>query len=113
MEEADPNRLREVQIQRLARMAEIAYENSMDQKLTMKMRESWHQRYTNTVLALNQLLKDSQYKDYEKRLRILEESGKTLRRTVWTMKVIKNRMRCTRLLPGTKWCPRYLGRRDG
>ncbi len=54
MEERDPNRLQEIEIQRLARMAEIDYENSMDQKLTMKMRESWHQRYTNTVLALNQ-----------------------------------------------------------
>jgi len=112
LEEADPNRLREVQIQKLARMAEIAYENSMDQKLTMKMRESWHQRYTNTVLALNQLLKDRQYKDYEKRLRILEESGKTPRRTVWTMRVVKNRMRCTRLLPGTKWYSKHPGRRD-
>ncbi len=82
MEELDPNRLRDVEIKRLVRMAETAFENSIDSKLTLRMRESWHQRYTNTVLALNQLLKDSQYKDYEKRLKIIEESGRVLRRTV-------------------------------
>ncbi len=74
--------LRDVEIKRLAHMAEIAYKNSIDANLSMRMRESWHQRYTNTVLALNQLLKDSQYKDYEKRLRLIEESGKTPRRMV-------------------------------
>jgi hypothetical protein len=54
-------------------MAEVAYTNAENSELTMKMREAWHRRYTNTVLALNQLLKDAQYKDYEKRLRALEE----------------------------------------
>jgi len=54
-------------------MAELAYTNAENPELTMKMREAWHRRYTNTVLALNQLLKDTQYKDYEKRLRALEE----------------------------------------
>ncbi len=82
MEESDPNMLRGVEIKRLAQMAEIAYRNSIDANLSMRMRESWHQRYTNTVLALNQLLKDSQYKEYEKRLRVIEESGKTPRRMV-------------------------------
>ncbi len=82
MEESEPNRLRDVEIKRLVRMAEIAFENSIDQKLTLRMRESWHQRYTNTVLALNQLLKDSQYRDYEKRLKVIEESGRVLRRTM-------------------------------
>ncbi len=84
MEESDPNTLRDVEIRRLAHMAEMAYKNSIDVNLSMRMRESWHQRYTNTVLALNQLLKDSQYKDYEKRLRVIEESGKTPRRMVWS-----------------------------
>ncbi len=89
LEEPDPNTLRDVEIKRLAHMAEIAYENSIDVNLSMRMRESWHQRYTNTVLALNQLLKDSQYKDYEKRLRVIEESGKTPRRMVWSRAYIR------------------------
>ncbi len=82
MEESDPNTLRDVEIKRLAHMAEIAYRNSIDANLSVRMQETWHQRYTNTVLALNQLLKDSKYKDYEKRLRVIEESGKTPRRMV-------------------------------
>ncbi len=53
----------------------------MDEGLRMKTRESWYQKYTNAVLALNQLLKDLQYKEYEKRLRVIEESRR-LRRTV-------------------------------
>jgi hypothetical protein len=59
----------------------MAYRNAMDEGLRMKTRESWYQKYTNAVLALNQLLKDLQYKEYEKRLKIVEDSRK-LRRTV-------------------------------
>jgi hypothetical protein len=53
----------------------------MDEGLRMRTRESWYQKYTNAVLALNQLLKDLQYKEYEKRLRVVEESRR-LRRMV-------------------------------
>ncbi len=111
MDDLDPNRLRDIEIRRLAELAELAYRNSTDEGLKMKTREEWFQKYTNAVLALNQLLKDSQYKDYEKRLKVLEESGKTPRRTVWTLRVIKNRVRCMRMLPGNKWYPRHSGRK--
>jgi hypothetical protein len=53
----------------------------MDESLRMRTRESWCQKYTNAVLALNQLLKDLQYREYEKRLKIVEDSRR-LRRTV-------------------------------
>jgi hypothetical protein len=53
----------------------------MDEGLRMKTRESWYQKYTNAVLALNQLLKDMQYRDYEQRLKVIEGSRR-LRRTV-------------------------------
>ena len=77
LEDYDPNRLREVEIRRLTMLAELAYRNAVDEELKMKTREDWFGRYTNAVLALNQLLKDSQYKDYESRLRLLEESART------------------------------------
>ena len=73
LEDSDPNRLREVEIRRLTMLAELAYRNAVDEELKMKTREDWFGKYTNAVLALNQLLKDTQYKDYEKRLRALEE----------------------------------------
>jgi hypothetical protein len=65
----------------LEELAAMAYRNAMDEGLRMKTRESWYQKYTNAVLALNQLLKDLQYKEYEKRLKVIEESRR-LRRTV-------------------------------
>jgi len=80
-EDLDPNRIRDVEIKRLEELAALAYRNAMDEGLRMRTRESWYQKYTNAVLALNQLLKDLQYKEYEKRLKVIEESRK-LRRTV-------------------------------
>ncbi len=77
LEDSDPNRLREVEIRRLTMLADLAYRNAVDEELKMKTREDWFGKYTNAVLALNQLLKDSQYKDYESRLRLLEESART------------------------------------
>ena len=82
MESIDPNTLRDVEIKRLAELAALAYRNAMDPELKMKTRENWYGKYTNAVLALNQLLKDLQYKDYENRLRILEKSGVRLRRMI-------------------------------
>ncbi len=72
-EETDPNRLRDREIKRLAELASLAYKNCINKKLEMRMRENWHKRYTNHVLALNVLLKDSQLKDYEERMKMIEE----------------------------------------
>jgi len=65
----------------LEELAALAYRNAMDEGLRMRTRESWYQKYTNAVLALNQLLKDLQYKEYEKRLKVIEESRR-LRRMI-------------------------------
>jgi hypothetical protein len=73
--------IRDVEIRRLEELPGLAYGNAMDEGLRMRTRESWYQKHTNAVLALNQLLKDLQYKDYEKRLKVIEDSRK-LRRIV-------------------------------
>lgn len=73
MVEDGPNVIRDLEIKRLRESADLAYRNSMDTSLPMRMRETWHRQYTNTVLALNQLLRDSQYKQYEERMRAIEE----------------------------------------
>ena len=73
MEENDPNRLRETEIKRLVELAEQAYRKARDPEMPVRMQEAWQRQYTNTVLALNQLLKDTQYKEYEKRLKAIEE----------------------------------------
>jgi hypothetical protein len=68
LEGDDPNVLRDIEIKRLAEMAGLAYRNAMDPELKMQTRENWHGKYTNAVLALNQLLKDSQIREYARKL---------------------------------------------
>ena len=75
-EETDPNTLRDREIKRLAELSSLAYKNCTNKNLAMRIRENWHKRYTNHVLALNVLLKDSQLKDYEERMKIIEEHEK-------------------------------------
>ncbi len=71
MEEDDPNKLRDVEIKRLVELAQLAYENTREPGMSMKMRETWHRRYTNTVEVLNRLLKDAQIKDYTRKLQAI------------------------------------------
>jgi hypothetical protein len=41
----------------------------LDEKMDLKTRERWTQLYNNTSQVLNQILKDRQMRDWEKRLR--------------------------------------------
>lgn len=66
----------------MTELAELAYGNARDQKLRLRTRESWYQKFTNAVLALNQLLKDSQYAEFERRLRVIEESKRPQRTVI-------------------------------
>jgi hypothetical protein len=71
VEEDDPNKLRDVEIKRLVELAQLAYQNTREPNMSMKMREAWHRRYTNTVEVLNRLLKDAQIKDYTRKLQAI------------------------------------------
>ena len=85
----------------------------MDEGLRMKTRESWFQKYTNAVLALNQLLKDLQYKEYEKRLKVIEDSRR-LRRMVMSAADVKKLFgSVTRRVPPRKKSSRSRMRRIG
>ena len=48
----------------------------LDEKMDLKTRERWTQLYNNTSQVLNQILKDRQMRDWEKRLREIEEYEK-------------------------------------
>jgi hypothetical protein len=45
----------------------------IDEKMDLKTRERWTQLFNNTSQVLNQILKDRQMRDWEKRLRVIEE----------------------------------------
>jgi hypothetical protein len=96
----------------LEELAAMAYRNAMDEGLRMKTRESWYQKYTNAVLALNQLLKDLQYKEYEKRLRVIEESRR-LRRMVLSAADPRRRVGSRTQKSNGKRVSGSLGRRIG
>ena len=61
----------------------LARERTMmlNEKLDVKTRERWTQMHTNTAQVLNQILRDRQFKEWEKRLRELEARGRILNRT--------------------------------
>lgn len=76
----DANLLREVGIQQLVEIVKYAYQQAMNEKLDEKARDRWAQRHTNATLALNQVLRDRVYRDYERRLKLLEENWKLVKR---------------------------------
>jgi hypothetical protein len=52
----------------------------MDQNMDLKTRERWTQLYNDTSQVLNQVLKDRQMRDWEKRLRVIEEYRRNQKR---------------------------------
>lgn len=44
-----------------------------DENLDLRTHERWTQLYNNTSTVLNQVLKDRQMKDWERRMQIIEE----------------------------------------
>ena len=50
-----------------------------DDKLDLKTHERWTQLYNNTSTVLNQVLKDRQIRDYENRMREIEQYEKKRR----------------------------------
>jgi len=75
----DANQLREKGIKQLTEIVDMAHEMATNKTLDEKSRDRWAQRHTNAMLALNQVLKDRQYRDYEERLRKLEENWKIVK----------------------------------
>lgn len=81
-EEVDENDMRLRIIEQLRESLAMSREMMTNRKLDPKTRESWAQLHTNTSQVLNQILKDKQRRDWEKRLRELEASGHIPRRTI-------------------------------
>lgn len=72
----DENDLRARIIEQLEQSLAMSREMMTNRKLEPKVRERWTQINTNTAQVLNQILKDKQLKEWEKRLKELEASGR-------------------------------------
>ncbi len=77
----DENELRSQIIEQLEQSLAMSREMMMNQKLDPKTRERWTQLHTNTAQVLNQVLRDKQHREWEKRLKELETSGHIPRKT--------------------------------
>lgn len=71
----DENELRSRIIEQLEQSIEMSRGMMTNLKLDPKTREKWTQLHTNTAQVLNQVLRDKQFSEWEKRLRDLEVSG--------------------------------------
>ena len=83
-DERDENELRSEIIDQLEQSLEMSQGMMTNLKLDPKTRERWTQLHTNTAQVLNQVLRDRQYRDWEKRLKEMEAAGRIPRKTVWS-----------------------------
>jgi hypothetical protein len=82
--EPDENELRSEIIGQLEKSLVMSREMMTNLKLDPKTRERWTQLHTNTAQVLNQILRDKQFRDWEKRLKELEAAGHLPRKTTWS-----------------------------
>ncbi|PYS57605.1 MAG: hypothetical protein DMF76_21775 [Acidobacteria bacterium] len=80
-EERDEDELRSSIVEQLEQSLEMSRAMMTNLKLDPRSRERWTQLHTNTSQVLNQVLKDKQYREWEKRLKDLEASGHIPRKT--------------------------------
>ena len=73
-ENVDDNTLREELIRQLRESLGMSWGMLSNLKLDAKDREKWTQIHTNTAQILNQVLRDRQNRDWEKRLREMEQA---------------------------------------
>ncbi len=80
-EESEEDRVRAEVVAQLRESLAGSRETMLNMKLDTKTREKWTQIHTNTAQVLNQVLRDRQFKDWEKRLKEMEARGRIVRRT--------------------------------
>jgi len=51
----------------------MAYRMMRDERIDLRSRQSWLKSYTDAARTLSQVLKEREEKDWEKRLRVIEE----------------------------------------
>jgi len=75
-EEIDEEKLRDRAIRQLQTAANLAYGMMRDERIDVKTRQAWFKRYTDAIRTLSKVLKEREEKDWENRLRIIEEYRK-------------------------------------
>src|SRR5437667_7445273 len=74
--EIDEEKLRDKTIRQLQTSANMAYRMMRDERMDLRSRQGWLKSYTDAARTLSQVLKEREEKDWEKRLRVIEEYRK-------------------------------------
>jgi len=74
--EIDEEKLRDKAIRQLQTAANLAYRMMRDERIDVKTRQAWFKRYTDAIRTLTKVLRDREEKDWENRLRMVEEYRK-------------------------------------
>ena len=82
IEENDANTIRLELVVQLRKSLDKSGSMMLDVNLDAKVRERWTQVNTNTAQVLNQVLRDLQFKDWEKRLKAMEQRKRRLQGTI-------------------------------
>lgn len=72
--EVDDNEVRDEVVRQLRESLAMSWQMMANDKLDAKARERWTQIHTNTAQTLNQVLRDRQNRDFEKRLQEIEQA---------------------------------------
>ena len=89
-QESEEDRARAEIVAQLRESMARSREMMLNPKLDPTSRETWTQRHTNTAQVLNQVLRDRQFKDWERRLKEMEARGRILRRTIRTLETSRS-----------------------
>src|SRR6266581_2183958 len=74
--EIDEEKLRDETIRQLQTSANMAYRMMRDERIDLRSRQGWLKSYTDAARTLSQVLKEREERDWEKRLRVIEEYRK-------------------------------------
>ena len=67
--------LRDDMMTQLRETLDLCQKNMFDEELTLLERQRWAQVHTNAAQVLNTILRDEQFHEWEKKLKLLEKQG--------------------------------------
>ncbi len=66
---------RDEMVTQLRETLTLCRKNMFNEQLTLPERQRWTQVHTNTAQVLNTILRDEQFHEWEKRMKMLEKQG--------------------------------------
>ena len=85
VEGGEADRVRDELVVQLRKSLAKSSQMMLDETLDPRVRERWTQVNTNTAQVLNQVLRDMQFKDWERRLKEMETRKRKLQGSIYRL----------------------------